>query len=236
MCHEIRTPLNSIVGFSEIILDEDCDDESKAEFRELIKTNAGVLTSLVDDMLVVANLDSSRELLPCEVVNVSDICREEFGKFEQRNRKPVKYVLNVPEEEVVCSTNAKHLSIVLENLLSNACKFTEEGCITLELLKSDSPDGIRIEKREEYEKDRQMVTEAGLEDHYTCTDIDTMEEIARQVPLSRIDRPRWDQKILQKLGTVQVSVDTEVWNQVWSEVEKVNYHSTPMFGIEAVKE
>jgi len=91
-------------------------------------------------------------------------------------------------------------------------------------------------KREEYEKDRQMVTEAGLEDHYTCTDIDTMEEIARQVPLSRIDRPRWDQKILQKLGTVQVSVDTEVWNQVWSEVEKVNYHSTPMFGIEAVKE
>ena len=92
------------------------------------------------------------------------------------------------------------------------------------------------EKREEYEKDRQMVTEAGLEDHYTCTDIDTMEEIARQVPLSRIDRPRWDQKILQKLGTAQVSVDTEVWNQVWSEVEKVNYHSTPMFGIEAVKE
>ena len=139
MCHEIRTPLNSIVGFSEIILDEDCDDESKAEFRELIKTNAGVLTSLVDDMLVVANLDSSRELLPCEMVNVSDICREEFGKFEQRNRKPIKYVLNVPEGEVVCSTNAKHLSIVLENLLSNAYKFTEEGCITLELQKSESP-------------------------------------------------------------------------------------------------
>ena len=92
------------------------------------------------------------------------------------------------------------------------------------------------EKREEYEKDRQMVTEAGLEDHYTCTDIDTMEEIARQVPLSRIDRPRWDQKILQELGTARVSVDTEVWKQVWSDVEKVNYHSTPMFGIEAVKE
>ena len=91
------------------------------------------------------------------------------------------------------------------------------------------------EKREEYEKDRKMVTESGLEDHYTCTDIDTMEEIARQVPLSRIDRPRWDQKILRELGTTRVSVDTEVWNQVWSEVEKVNYHSTPMFGIEAVK-
>ena len=30
-------------------------------------------------------------------------------------------------------------------------------------------------------------------------------------------------------------MDTEVWKQVWSDVEKVNYHSTPMFGIEAVK-
>ena len=145
MCHEIRTPLNSIVGFSDIILDEDCDDESKAEFRELIKTNAGVLTSLVDDMLVVANLDSSTELLPCEVVNVSDICREEFRKAEHKNQKPIKYVLNVPEGEVVCSTNAKHLSIVLENLLSNAYKFTQKGCITLELLKSESSESIRIQ-------------------------------------------------------------------------------------------
>ncbi|WP_300703082.1 HAMP domain-containing sensor histidine kinase [Bacteroides sp.] len=145
MCHEIRTPLNSIVGFSDIILDEDYDDESKAEFRELIKTNAGMLTTLIDDLLVVANLDSSRELLPCEVVNVSNICREEFRKTEQRNQKPINYVLNVPEEEVLYSTNAKHLSIVLENLLSNAYKFTQKGCITLELLKSENPDSIRIQ-------------------------------------------------------------------------------------------
>ena len=145
MCHEIRTPLNSIVGFSDIILDEDYDDESKAEFRELIKTNAGMLTSLIDDLLVVANLDSSKELLPCEVVNVNDICREEFRKAEKRSQKPIKYILNVPEEEVVCSTNAKHLSIVLENLLSNAYKFTQKGCITLELLKSENPEGVRIQ-------------------------------------------------------------------------------------------
>ena len=91
------------------------------------------------------------------------------------------------------------------------------------------------EKRAEYEKDREMVTESGLEDHYTCTDIDTMEEIARQVPLSRIGRPQWDQNVLEELGAEHITVDAEVWKQVWSEVEKVNYHSTPMFGIEAVK-
>ena len=91
------------------------------------------------------------------------------------------------------------------------------------------------EKRAEYEKDREMVTESGLEDHYTCTDIDTMEEIARQVPLSRIGRPQWDQNVLEKLGAEHITVDAEVWKQVWSEVEKVNYHSTRMLSIEAVK-
>lgn len=88
------------------------------------------------------------------------------------------------------------------------------------------------EKREAYEEDRKMVTEAGVEDHYTCTDIDTMEEIARQVPLSQIKRPQWDCEKLQELGATEIHTDTQVWERVWSEVEKVNYHSTPMFCVE----
>lgn len=145
MCHEIRTPLNAIVGFSDIILDEDCDNESKAEFSELIKTNTELLTSLVDDLLVVFNLDSSSEVLPCEVVNVNDICREEFSRVEYKNQKPIKQVLNMPEKDILFSTNARHLAIVLENLLKNAYKFTQEGCITLELLKDEKAKNIQIQ-------------------------------------------------------------------------------------------
>lgn len=144
MCHEIRTPLNAIVGFSDIILQEDYDSESKAEFGELIKLNTELLTSLVNDMLVVSNLDSSSEILSCEVVNISDICREVFGAVKNR-KKPIEYVLNLPEEEILFSTHASHLSLVLENLLKNAIKFTQEGCITLELLKDKDTGGIRIQ-------------------------------------------------------------------------------------------
>ena len=48
------------------------------------------------------------------------------------------------------------------------------------------------EKRREYESDRKNVELSGMEDHYTCTDIDSMEDIARQLPLSKIQRPVWD--------------------------------------------
>ena len=91
------------------------------------------------------------------------------------------------------------------------------------------------EKRAEYEADRKKVEEEGMEDHYTCTDIDTMEEIARQVPLSQIMRPDWDKRILKEVGFSEISVDEGVWDRVLSDVEKLNYASTPVFMIKALK-
>ena len=91
------------------------------------------------------------------------------------------------------------------------------------------------EKRRAYEEDRQKVSAASLEDHYTCTDIDAMEEIARRVPLSRAMRPQWDEYVLNELGFSEVAVSMDVWEHVWSEVEKINYGSTPMFRIKGIR-
>ena len=91
------------------------------------------------------------------------------------------------------------------------------------------------EKRRAYEEDRQKVSAASLEDHYTCTDIDAMEEIARRVPLRRAMRPQWDQYVLNELGFSEVAVSMDVWEHVWSEVEKINYGSTPMFRIKGIR-
>jgi ubiquinone/menaquinone biosynthesis C-methylase UbiE len=90
-------------------------------------------------------------------------------------------------------------------------------------------------KLQAYEQDRIRVEKMSLEDHYTCTDIDAMEEIARQVPLSRIQRPQWDMDTLQELEMKQIKVDLSIWERVWSQTEKINYASTPMFMITAVK-
>lgn len=85
------------------------------------------------------------------------------------------------------------------------------------------------EKRSGYEKDRQRVEEKNLEDYYTGTDIERMEAIARQVPLSRQKRPPWDVEALKNAGLTEVSCDTEVWKQVWTEEEIANNGSTPIF-------
>lgn len=91
------------------------------------------------------------------------------------------------------------------------------------------------EKRREYEEDRRKVEEACIEDHYTCTDIDTMEDIARRIPLSPVCRPQWDLNVLDETGFASMEADLDVWDRVLSPVEKLNYASTPVFMIRAVK-
>lgn len=92
------------------------------------------------------------------------------------------------------------------------------------------------EKRKAYESDRKAVEKAALDDHYTCTDIDRMEKIALQMPLSAAARPDWDERVLKNSGFGDVRTDEKIWERVWSREEKLNYHSTPMFMVTAVKE
>ena len=59
--------------------------------------------------------------------------------------------------------------------------------------------------------------------------IEKMEEIARQVPLSRLERPKWDQETMRKTGFLDVSCDENVWKEVWTEEEIINNSSSPIF-------
>lgn len=89
--------------------------------------------------------------------------------------------------------------------------------------------------RRAYEADRQATQDAGIKDEYVGTDIDAMEDIARQMPLSPVERPAWDEDMLRELGAAQVEVDPQVWERVFSPEERVNYASTPMFRVKARK-
>ncbi|NCB91671.1 MAG: methyltransferase domain-containing protein [Clostridia bacterium] len=91
------------------------------------------------------------------------------------------------------------------------------------------------EKKAAYEQDRENVRKQELDDHYIGTDIDAMEEIARRVPLSKENRPGWDVKAFEKMEDMNVQTDENIWEYVWSEEEKLNYGSTPMFMVCARK-
>jgi len=89
--------------------------------------------------------------------------------------------------------------------------------------------------RKAYFEDRLKVSKSGVEDHYTCTDIDTMEDMALKMPLSPVNRPNWDERVLNEIGYSKVSYVCDMGKEVWSETERINYASTPMFMVKAIK-
>ncbi len=86
----------------------------------------------------------------------------------------------------------------------------------------------------DHRADRENVRIFGTADDTAGTDVDAMEAIARQTPLSRRIRPQWDLELLKGFG-LTVSADTEVWRQVWTQEEWVNNASTPLFLVTAAR-
>ena len=85
-----------------------------------------------------------------------------------------------------------------------------------------------------YDRDRVNSAERGVWDQNVGENFDVMEDIARRVPLSSIRRPDWDLVQLRGLG-LQAEADEQTWQRIWSEEEKLNFSSTPLFLVRAKK-
>lgn len=88
--------------------------------------------------------------------------------------------------------------------------------------------------RQAHSADRENLSRSDVRDETAGTDVDAMERIARQTPLSMQHRPGWDLRVLEKLG-VQAAADEQVWQRVWTREERINNASTPMFLVEGRK-
>ena len=91
------------------------------------------------------------------------------------------------------------------------------------------------EAKAAYDRDRANSAEQGMGDQNVGENFDVMEDIARKMPLSNIRRPAWDLKTLRALG-LRAEADETVWRRVWSEEEKVNFSSTPLFLVRGSKQ
>lgn len=179
MYHEVRTPLNAINGFSELIAnDHDLPSEDKQQFSRIIHENCILLTSMLDNVLKISQLDSSNEEIPLGPVNLHELCSEEMEKLQQFQKKEtIEYRLETDPPHAVVQSNRTYLGLIITRLLSNATKFTDTGRITLSysvdskrhlltLSVTDTGCGIPADKREwifeRFSKTNDFVPGSGL--------------------------------------------------------------------------
>ena len=132
MCHEVRTPLNAINGFAELITGDGVSPEEKKEFSKIIYTNCHNITSMMNDVLVIAQLDSSNEILPLEPVHIDLLCHHEMNQLKKLQQKPdIHYQIEGDKSNDLIYSDPNHFGIIITHLLNNANKFTDQGSITL---------------------------------------------------------------------------------------------------------
>lgn len=132
MSHEIRTPLNAIVGFSQLLSEEDCSREEKLSYSRVISQNSDMLLTLISDILDISKMDTGKFEIDIKEINLKELCNQILQTINHLKKDGVEYICKPYHGEVILKTDLHRISQVLINLITNANKFTERGSITLE--------------------------------------------------------------------------------------------------------
>jgi PAS domain S-box-containing protein len=144
MSHELRTPLNAVIGYSEM-LREDFEDASLDEYVadiERIRTAGRQLLALINDVLDLSKIEAGRmdiDLAEFVAEELLDEIESTVRPLARQNGNSLNVECEVDSRGRLCSDRSKIRQILL-NLLSNACKFTSEGEITLRVVPENRDD------------------------------------------------------------------------------------------------
>ncbi len=144
MSHDIRTPMNGIIGFTDMLLDTDLD-EDQTDYANTVKRSAESLLALINDILDFSKIEAGEldieetdfdlELL---AYDVCDLIQPKIGN------KPIEILCHISNTiPARVKGDPLRLRQVLTNLMGNASKFTSKGEIELSL-KTDKTDADRI--------------------------------------------------------------------------------------------
>jgi signal transduction histidine kinase/DNA-binding response OmpR family regulator len=132
MSHEIRTPMNSILGFSSLI-DKNTPIKKIEDYMSIIKNSGNLLMTLIDDIIELSKIQSGVfkiEKEYCDIKNMMIRTEEEYNQHIINKNKNIKLILEIDNNKCNTFTDIKRIKQILNNLIGNAIKFTNEGSIT----------------------------------------------------------------------------------------------------------
>jgi signal transduction histidine kinase len=132
MSHEIRTPLNGIIGMSGMLA-HSLEDETRRNYAQMIASSGKALLGLLNDTLDLSKIEAGRFTLQPEDFSVACLLREATSLYQGRAAEKGIQLLLELDESLPASVTADPVRVrqALTNVISNAVKFTDAGCVAV---------------------------------------------------------------------------------------------------------
>ncbi|MBA7671832.1 Sensor histidine kinase RcsC [subsurface metagenome] len=190
--HELRTPLTSILGFTRIMLKGwvgEINEEQEKQLKIILKS-ANHLHKLIDDVIDVSKIEADKLDIQKDRYNLVEellILKERFNIAVEK--KELKILIETPESLIIFN-DKRRINQILENIIGNAIKFTDEGYISIKIQKlngmveisvKDTGPGIREKDQEKLFKPFSRIIEPGKFKEETGLGLHLSKKLANQL-------------------------------------------------------
>ena len=157
--HEIRTPMNGILGFTELLKNQQLSNEKQQTFIDIISKSGERMLKTLNDLMDISKLETGQVKLNYSKISINEELSILFSLFnEEAKQKDLAFKLIIPQNtHPIISTDREKLFAVLSNLIKNALKYSKIGAINfgynvqnnfLEFFVEDSGIGIPLNRQQ----------------------------------------------------------------------------------------
>lgn len=134
MSHEIRTPMNGILGFAEVLQKFDLSADQQKEYLKIIEQSGNRMLTIINDIIDISKIEAGLIEISTEEVNINqqldDLVRFFHPEVQAKGMQLVLHK-NLPDSEVIFISDKEKVYAILSNLVKNAIKYAEKGCIEI---------------------------------------------------------------------------------------------------------
>ncbi|MFA5417895.1 MAG: response regulator [Bacteroidales bacterium] len=129
--HEIRTPMNGIIGFSTLLNNDQLSDIQRQHYLEIITQSSNQLLSIINDVLDVSLIETGNTKAFNESLHLNNLLDELYDRYSSMMRNEITFKLSkgLSDELSIIESDELKIKQILNNLLNNAIKFTDDGFI-----------------------------------------------------------------------------------------------------------
>ncbi len=124
--HDLKTPLTSIINYTDLLKSTEIEDETALDYIDALDRNSKRLKLLITDLVDASKTETGNVNIELEKLELNELISQVYGEFDSIfEEKEITFVFN-PEEDIYVFADGNHLGRVLENIIGNASKYSQE--------------------------------------------------------------------------------------------------------------